>query len=68
MVFVIILVSYFYYNYVYNPYVYIAKNGTKYHTTDSPYYQAYPKGYTAIRLKEAQKLHYEPCQKTKDFY
>lgn len=61
--FIILLISYFFYSYVYNPYVYIAKNGTKYHTSNSPYYQAYPKGYTAIRLKEAQKLHYEPCQK-----
>lgn len=61
--FVIILVSYFFYNHVYNPYVYIAKNGTKYHTSSSPYYRAHPNEYTKIRLKEAEKLHYEPCLK-----
>ena len=61
--FVIILFSYFFYNHVYNPYVYIAKNSTKYHTSSSPYYRAHPNEYTKIRLKEAEKLHYEPCQK-----
>lgn len=60
---ILLIGAYLYYNYIYNPYVYITRTGDKYHTTNSPYYQQHPDEYIKIRLKDAQKLHYEPCSK-----
>lgn len=65
--FVIILVSYFFYNHVYNPYVYIAKNGTKYHTSSSPYYQAHTNEYIKKTYNKNIRYHIKYFQKIFDF-